>query len=377
MKRWWWFAAAAALAGCIYEGREGGLRLEFPDDATDAGARLAPLADWDGGRPGDAGTGDAPGDAAPDTDGATDAAAWPTPELVATGDAYQLTVRGDALSVYLSVIVGGSLDTQLQLRQAGVSRVLESGVQILARNRLILDDDSVAASHRSGVFLHPRVAGPRADVAFGTVPQGVQLAGLTPTHVYYLRYSPVPGGFDEIHRRSRTDSSDQLVGCSIGTSAFDVAADGFAVLGRSTGTFAVSLAPLASGGCTAQTTGTKLSAAADPVTLLVGQKRVVIGTDVAVTTALAAVPRAGGSVESIGASAIGLWGGEPARPLAELDDTLFYVDDTGSENYLVERPAGKSARRLLPVGYRKVRAVGANATHVYYSTPEGLLRVPR
>lgn len=376
--RWVPLAATALLVACVYEGREPGLQIAFPEDATDAGARVWPYAGWGDGGAADASPGDAPSDATPDGDAAGDATpdapTWPTPELVAAGDAYQVAVRGDAFAAYVSVIVGGSLDTQLQLRESGVSRVLQNGTQVLARNRIVLDDASVAASNRDGVFLYPRVAGPRVDVAFGFTPQGVQLAGLAPTHVYYLR--PATIGFDELHRRSRADATDEIVACSVSTSAFDVAPDGFAVMGRPGGTFAVTLAPI-TGSCIAETAGTKLSATANPAQLLVGSTRVVIGADVGPTTALTAVPRAGGPVETLGGGALGLWGVEPARPLAELDDTLFYVEDTGTENYVIEHPAGKPARRLVPVGYRKVRAVSANATYVYYSTSEGVFRVPR
>lgn len=368
MRRLRWFAAAAALAGCIYEGREPGHRVEFPDDATDAGARLWPIATPDSAVP------DIALDVAQETDAIGDTPSWPTAELVTAGDAYQLSMRGDALAVYVSVLVGGSLDTQLQLRAGGSSRVLQSGTQILARNRVLIDDTSVAASDRNGVFLHPRAGGSRVDIAFGFMPQGVQLAGLSPSHVYYLRPGTI--GFDELHRRSRADATDEIVACSVSTSAFDVAADGFAVMGRPGGTFAVTLAPI-TGSCIAETAGTKLSSVANPVSLLVGTTRVVIGADAGATTALIAVPRAGGVAETIGGGALGLWGAEPARPVAEVDDTLFYVEDTGSENYVVEHEPGKPARRLVPVGYRKVRAVAANGTHVYFSTPDGVFRVPR
>ncbi len=376
MKALRWLVAATLLAGCIYEGREPGIQVSFPDDGSDAGAKLSPTDGWNSGSTSDAGP--SPGDAAPDADAPSDAAGdaptWPTPESVATGDAYQLAVRGDAFAAYVQVIVGGSLDTQLQLRESGISRVLQNGVQILARNRVLLDDASVAASNRDGVFAYPRAAGPRVDVAFGFVPQGVQLAGLGPAHVYYLRPSSV--GFDELHRRSRADSTDEVVACSVSTSAFDVSPDGFAVMGRPGGTYAVPLGPIA-GSCVAETAGTKLSSAANPALLLVGSARVVIGTDVGPTTSLTAVPRGGGASETIGGAAVGLWGVEPTRPLAELDDTLFYVEDTGAESYVVEHPAGEPARRLVPVGYRQVRAVAANATHVYFSTKDGVFRVAR
>ncbi len=375
--RWLSLCVVAVAPCCVYEGRDDGARPSFPPDSTEAGPRVTPYSTWD------SGSADAPDSGAdttvadaPEPDAGTDAPAWPPAELVVAGDAYQVAVRGDALAAYVGVLVGGSIDTQLQLREASGVRVLHSGTQVLARNAIALDDDAVAASSRDGVFAYPRVAGPRVDVAFGTVPQGVQLAGLTAGFVYYQRPSPTPGGLDELRRRSRVDATDEVVACSVSTSAVAVASDGSAVLGRPGGVVRVALAALP-GACSSETAGTVLSAAASPVSVLVGSVRVVIGQDIGAATSLTAVSLAGGAPEPVGTAAIGLWGTEPARPLAELGDTLFYVEETGAENYVVEHPPAGTARRLAPVARRAVRAVAASSSHVYFSTVDGISRVAR
>jgi hypothetical protein len=353
----------AMSLGCVYEGREPGLRIDFPNDSTDAGAHLVPIVASDAMT---LDTGTVAMDSAID---AAETSTWPTPETVATGDAYQLALRGDAFAVYV-----GAGTAELKLFEGATTRTLESGLSVLARNRLLLDDVALSVSHRSGVFLYPRSTGARVDVAYGTIPQGVQLAGMSSAYVHYLRASTVPGGQDELHRRSRTGSVDELVGCSVSTSAFD-AKDGYAIVGRPAGTFVIAVGP--TGGCGSETPGTKLSDTASPIAILLGSARVVMGVDVGDKVTWSAVSLSGGATESIATGATGSWGAEPTHPIAELDDTLFYVEDAGAENYVVEHAAGKSPRRLVPVAPRSVRAVAANATHVYFTTASGVQRVPR
>jgi hypothetical protein len=359
-----WIAIAMSL-GCVYQGRDPGIVIDFPSDSTDGGAHTVPVVLSDASTF-DTATSDA-------NDSATDAmetSTWPTPESVTTGDADQLALKGDAFAVYVGA---GTMD--LKLYEGATTRILESSLSVLARNRLILDDVALSASHRSGVFLYPRSTGARVDVAYGTIPQGVQLAGMSSSYVHYLRASTVPGGQDEVHRRSRAGSTDDLVGCSISTSAID-AKDDYAVVGRPSGTFVMALGPMATG-CTSETPGTKLSSTASPIAILLGSARVVMGVDVGDKVSWSAVSLSGGATEPIATGATGSWGSEPTHPIAELDDTLFYVEDAGAENYVVEHAPGKAARRLLPVPPRSVRAVAANATHVYFTTASGVQRVPR